>query len=56
MSATFKKLFPYDYERSIPVIKHKEVDQLLFRLDYHMGKFELVRLQHRGTGCEGLSW
>lgn len=49
VSATFKRLFPEDFDRAIPVIKHYAVDKLLFQMDYHMGQYELVgaaALQH----------
>lgn len=42
VTATFKRLFPDDFERAVPVIRYKEVDQLLMRLDEHLGAYELV--------------
>lgn len=42
VTSTFKQLFPEDFDRAIPVISHKRLDQLLYKLDFQMGKFTVV--------------
>ncbi|GLC55507.1 hypothetical protein PLESTB_000995000 [Pleodorina starrii] len=49
VSATFSRLFPEDFDRAVPVVNHREVDQLLRRLDGHVAEYERVgqRLRRR---------
>jgi hypothetical protein len=38
VSAFFKKLFPADFDRALPVLRHREVDELLAQWDWHMAR------------------
>ena len=40
VSSTFLKLFPDSFDRAVPVIRHKEVDELLTQLDLCMWDFQ----------------
>ncbi len=43
VTATFKRLFPDDYLRAIPVFNHKKTDMLLFKLDQLTNAYMQVR-------------
>jgi hypothetical protein len=45
VSAFFKKLFPRDFDRAVPIINHREVDALLARWDWHVARW--------AAGCGG---
>ncbi len=42
VSATFRRLFPDDFDRAVPLPNHRTVDRLLQRLDEHVGRLEQV--------------
>ena len=46
--STFKRIFPHDFDRAIPVMRHLEVDKMLLQLDYEMWMWQLVRVQGLG--------
>ncbi|KAG2500669.1 hypothetical protein HYH03_001435 [Edaphochlamys debaryana] len=52
VSATFQKLFPDEFDRAIPVINHKEVDQLLSKVDWHMAQYEFAKKYEAKTGVK----
>eukprot|EP00798_Chlamydomonas_sp_ICE-L_P017208 gene17208-23528_t len=50
VTATFKRLFPHDFDRAIPVIRHHHVDRLLSTLDSHMGDYERAKQSYQQSG------
>ncbi len=46
----FKRLFPEDFDRALPVIDHSEVDRLLHLQDKWLAAYEQVRGALLGLG------
>jgi hypothetical protein len=42
VTSIFSKLFEEDFERAIPVFKHKQVDLALYALDMHYAQYSAV--------------
>lgn len=53
VTATFKRMFPEDFDRAIPVVNHRRIDELMFKLDNHYQKYEKVRCMY---GCFYAPW
>jgi hypothetical protein len=54
VSATFKRLFPQEFDRAIPVINHRGVDKLLLQWEAAVAALERAELKRRRTGREPL--
>jgi hypothetical protein len=54
VSATFKRLFPQEFDRAIPVINHRGVDKLLLQWEATVAALERAELKRRRTGREPL--
>jgi hypothetical protein len=54
VSSTFARLFPQDFDRAIPVIKHKGVDTLLLQWEAAVAALERAELKRQRTGREPL--
>lgn len=54
VSATFKRLFPHEFDRAIPVINHRGVDKLLLQWEAAVGALERAEMKRRRTGREPL--
>jgi hypothetical protein len=54
VSSTFARLFPRDFDRAIPVIKHKGVDTLLLQWEAAVAALERAELKRLRTGREPL--
>lgn len=54
VSATFKRLFPDEFDRAIPVIKHRGVDKLLLQWEAAVAALERAELKKQRTGREPL--
>jgi hypothetical protein len=52
VTATFKRLFPRDYDGAIPVINHKEVDKLLMEWENAVARLERAVMTRARTGRE----
>eukprot|EP00798_Chlamydomonas_sp_ICE-L_P013783 gene13783-19691_t len=50
VTATFKSIFKGDFERAIPVIRHKAVDKLLMRMDREMWQWQKANLSYKRHG------
>eukprot|EP00879_Flechtneria_rotunda_P012611 GHRR01013169.1.p1 GENE.GHRR01013169.1~~GHRR01013169.1.p1 ORF type:complete len:1229 (+),score=453.96 GHRR01013169.1:316-3687(+) len=50
VSATFKRLFPHDFDQAIPVINHKRVDTLLLQWEAAVGQLERAEMKLQRTG------
>lgn len=50
VTATFKRLFPEDFDKAIPVINHRNVDMLLMRWEAAVAELERAEAAQRRTG------
>ena len=51
VAATFKRIFPEEFDRAIPVMRHLEVDKMLMQMDYEMWMWQLVGARGGGRAC-----